>query len=253
MKRNIVIAVVTAAALVGGGTATAIAVSGDDEPTSTNQVDTWASDDDDRAGDRDDRRGDDGDDDRDDLDDLDDDDARALSADVTAAEAVSAALKHRSGTAVSVEMDDDDDDEHRGKAAWEVDILGGGDTWYSVWIDPSSGKVLGSERDDDDDDAAKVRAALKGMSVTAEEAAKAAAAKGTVTSVDLDDDDTKGWEVETVTAGGDDREWLVGPNSGKVTADDDDSDDRDDRGDDGRDDDADDRNDHDGDDDRDDR
>ncbi|MEF9906455.1 PepSY domain-containing protein [Streptomyces sp. P9-A2] len=246
MKRNIVIAVVTAAALVGGATATAIAVSGDDEPTNTNQVDTWASDD---------GRDDDGDDDRDDL----DDDARALSADVTAAEAVANALKHRSGTAVSVEMDDDDDDEHRGKAAWEVDILGGGDTWYSVWIDPNSGKVLGSERDDDDD-AAEVRAALKGTSVTVEEAAKAAAAKGTVTSVDLDDDgprDKAVWEVETVTAGGDDREWLVDLNSGKVTADDDDSDDRDDRGDrgdDGRDDDADDRNDRDdGDDDRDDR
>ncbi|MEV7860506.1 PepSY domain-containing protein, partial [Streptomyces hirsutus] len=195
--------------------------------------------DDDRDDDRDDRRDDDGDDDRDDLD---DDDARALSADVTAAEAVFVALKHQPGTAVSVEMDDDDDGEHRGRAAWEVDILGGGDTWYSVWIDPSSGKVLGSERDDDDDDAAEVRAALKGTSVTAEEAAKAAAAKGTVTSVDLDDDGTEGWEVETVTAGGDDREWLVGLNSGKVTADDD-SDDRDDRGDDGRD--ADDRNDRD--------
>ncbi|GAB2826976.1 hypothetical protein GCM10027073_64980 [Streptomyces chlorus] len=160
--------------------------------------------------------------------------ARELSADVTAAEAVSAALKHQSGTAVSVEMDDDDDDDHRGKAAWEVDILGGDNAWYSVWIDPSSGKVLGSERDDEDDDTAEVRAALKGTSVRAEEAAKAAAAKGTVTSVDLDDDDTKGWEVETVTAGGDDREWLVDLNSGKVTADDDDSDDR---GDDGRDDD----------------
>lgn len=247
MKRNIAIAVVTAVALVGGGTATAIAVSGDDEPTSTGQVDVWGSDDDGRD---DDRRDDDGDDDRDDL----DDDARALSADVTAAEAVFVALKHQPGTAVSVEMDDDDDDDHRGRAAWEVDILGG-DTWYSVWIDPSSGKVLGSEREGDADDAAEVRAALKGTSVTAEEAAKAAAARGTVTSVDLDDD-TRGWEVETVTAGGDDREWLVGLNSGKVTADDD-SDDRDDRGDDGRDDDADDRNDRDdrdddGDDDRDD-
>ncbi|MEU2595716.1 PepSY domain-containing protein [Streptomyces hirsutus] len=244
MKRNIAIAVVTAVALVGGGTATAIAVSGDDEPTSTNQVDPWGSDDDGRDDDRDDRRDDDGDDDRDGRDDLDDDDARALSADVTAAEAVFVALKHQPGTAVSVEMDDDDDGEHRGRAAWEVDILGGGDTWYSVWIDPSSGKVLGSERDDDDDDDAEVRAALKGTSVTAEEAAKAAAAKGTVTSVDLDDDgprDKAVWEVETVTAGGDDREWRVGLNSGKVTADDD----SDDRGDDGRDDDADDRNDRD--------
>ncbi|MEU3143841.1 PepSY domain-containing protein [Streptomyces sp. NPDC006999] len=221
MKRNIVIAVVTAAALVGGGTATAIAVSGDDEPTATNRAETRASDDDDR----DDRRGDD--DDRDDL----DDGSRTLSADVTADEAVAAALKHRPGTAVSVELDDDDDDDddddHRGKAAWEVDILGGGDTWHSVWIDPSSGKVLGPERDDDeDDDTAEARAALKGTSVTAGEAARAAAAKGTVTSVDLDDD-TKGWEVETV-AGGDDREWLVGLNSGKITADDR-VDDRDDR------------------------
>ncbi|MET8114268.1 PepSY domain-containing protein [Streptomyces prasinus] len=245
MKRNVVIAVITAAALVGGGTATAIAVSGDDGPASTRQVDTWASDDD-----RDDR--DDRDDDGDDRGGPDDDDARALSADVSAAEAVSVALKHRPGTAVSVEMDDDDDDgEHRGKAAWEVDVLGKGDTRYSVWIDPNSGKVLGSERDDDDDDdAAEVRAALKGTSVTAEEAAKAAAAEGTVTSVDLDDDGPRGkavWEVETVTAGGDDREWRVGPDNGEVTTDDDDSDDRDDRGDD----DADDRNDRD--DDRDDR
>ncbi|SDD67631.1 PepSY domain-containing protein [Streptomyces prasinopilosus] len=251
MKRNVVIAAITAAALVGGGTATAIAVSGDDEPASTRQVDTWAS-----EGERDD-----GDDDGDDRDDL-DDDARALSADVSAAEAVSAALKHRPGTAVSVEMDDDDDDgEHRGRAAWEVGVLGGGDTRYSVWIDPDSGRVLGSERDDDDDnDAAGVRAALKGTSVTAGEAAKAAAAEGTVTSVDLDDDGPRGeaaWEVETVTAGGDDREWRVGPDNGEVTADDDASDDRGDRGDrddDGRDDDGDDRDDADDrNDDRDDR
>lgn len=237
MKRNIVIAVVTAAALIGGGTATAIAISGDDEtPTTTHPVETLGSDDD-----RDDRRDDDGDDrdDRDDLDDRDDDDALALSAKVNAADAVAAALEHRPGTAVSVEMDDaddgdDDDRNHRGKAAWEVGILGKGDTWYSVWIDPNTGKVLGSEVDnDDDDDAAEVRAALKGTSVTAGQAAKAAAAKGTVTSVDLDDDtdDDRGWEVETVTSGDDDREWLVDLNSGKVTADDDDrgDDDRDDR------------------------
>ncbi|MEU6526390.1 PepSY domain-containing protein [Streptomyces sp. NPDC046924] len=231
MKRNIVIAVVTAAALIGGGTATAIAISGDDEtPTTTHPVETLGSDDD-----RDDRRDDDGDDldDRDDRDDLDDDDALARSAKVNAADAVAAALEHRPGTAVSVEMDEDGDDDrdHRSTAAWEVDILGKGATWYSVWIDPNTGKVLGSEVDDDDAaDADEVRTALKGTSVTAEQAAKAAAAKGTVTSVDLDDDrDDRGWEVETVTSGDDDREWLVDLNSGKVTADDDDRDDRDDR------------------------
>lgn len=229
MKRNIVIAVVTAAALIGGGTATAIAISGDDEtPTTTHPVEALGSDDD-----RDDRRDDDRDDDGDDRDDLDDDDAPALAAKVNAADAVAAALEHRPGTAVSVEMDDDggdDDRNHRSKAAWEVDILGKGDTRYSVWIDPNTGKVLGSEVDnDDDDDAGEVRAALKGTSVTAGQAAQAAAAKGTVTSVDLDDDDhdDRGWEAETVTAGDNDREWLVDLNSGKVTADDDD--DRDDR------------------------
>ncbi|WP_406725425.1 PepSY domain-containing protein [Streptomyces sp. GD-15H] len=217
MKRNIVIAVVTAAALIGGGTATAIATSGDDDtPTTTHPVDTVGSDDDRR------------DDDRDDLDDL-DDDAQALSAKVNAADAIAVALKHQPGTAVAVERDDDgaddDDRDHRGKAAWEVDVLGGGDTWYSVWIDPNTGEVLGSETDAEDD-ADEVRAALKGTSVTAEEAAEAAASKGTVTSVDLDDD-TRGWEVETITSGDDDREWLVDLNRGKVTADEDD--DRDDR------------------------
>ena len=235
MKRNIVIAAVTAAALVGGGTATALAVSGDDAPK--RQANTWAADDD-RDDRDDDGRDDDGardrDDDRDDRGDRDDrdDDAQAASSKVTAAEAVAAALKHTPGTAVSVELDDEDDD--GGRTAWEVDVLAGGDTWYSVWVDPATGKVLDA-RQDDEDDADEVRAALKGTSVTAEEAARAAAAEGTVTSVELDDDGDAGWEVETRASGGDDRDWRVGLNSGKVTADgDDDSDDgSDDDGDDG--------------------
>ncbi|MEU7473116.1 PepSY domain-containing protein [Streptomyces sp. NPDC044984] len=207
MKRNIVIAVVTAAALVGGGTATALAVSGDDAPT-TRAAENRAADDDGRDDDgRDDERG------RADTDDQDDDgddrDGRgASSGDVTAADAIAAALKHTPGTAVSAELDD---------RVWEVDVLGGGDTWHSVRIDPGSGKVLGAS-EDDEDDADEVRAALKGASVTAGEAAKAAAAEGTVTSVDLDDDD-KGWEAETRASGGDERDWRVDPSSGSVTAD----------------------------------
>ncbi|MEV8594891.1 PepSY domain-containing protein [Streptomyces sp. NPDC052012] len=221
MKRNIVIAVVTAAALVGGGTATALAVSGDDDaPTTTRAAETRGSDSDDDGADQDDRddRDDRGDDDhRDDRDDR--DEARvAASGDVTAAEAIAAALKHTPGTVVSADLDDDEDD--GGKAAWEVDVLGKGDTWHSVRIDPGSGKVL-SAHEDDEDDAAEVRAALKGASVSAEEAAKAAAAKGTVTSVDLDDDDEKGWEVETASAG----DWKVDLTDAKVTSDRDDSDD----------------------------
>lgn len=205
MKRNIVIAVVTATALVGGATATALAVSGDDAPT-TRQADTRIDD-----------RTDDRDDDRDAR-----DGARAASAKVTAADAIAAALEHRPGTAVSAELDDRDDDR---RTVWEVDVLAGGDNWYSVRIDPATGKVLGSQKDDEDD-ADEVRAALKGASVSAQDAARAAAAKGTVTSVELEDDDERGWEVETTNARGAEKDWHVDLKSGKVTADrDDDSDD----------------------------
>ncbi|KAF3467550.1 PepSY domain-containing protein [Streptomyces sp. Tu 3180] len=220
MKRNIVIAVVTAAALVGGGTATALAVSGDDAPTTratqTRGTDDDTARDDDRDDDRDDRG-------REDADDRDgDDDARvAVTSDVTAADAIAAALRHTPGTAVSAELDDEDDDGNGGKAVWEVGVLAGGDTRHSVRVDPATGEVLGAQKDGDDD-VAEVRAALKGTSVTAGEAARAAAAKGTVTSVDLDDDGDRGWEAETRATGGDERDWRVGPDDAKVTADRDD-------------------------------
>ncbi|MFE7905039.1 PepSY domain-containing protein [Streptomyces albogriseolus] len=202
MKRNIVIAVVTAAALVGGGTATALAVAGDDDDsTSVTRTDD----------DRDDR-GEDRSDDRD----GDDDDGAVRAAapgGVTAAEAITAALKHTPGTAVSAELDD---------GSWEVDVLAESDTWHTVRIAPDSGKVLGAQKDDEDD-AAEVRAALKGASVTAEDAAKAAAAKGTVVSVDLDDDGgDKGWEAGTRASGGDARDWNVDLKTASVTPDRDD-------------------------------
>ncbi|MGA5019593.1 PepSY domain-containing protein [Streptomyces griseoincarnatus] len=212
MKRNIVIAVVTAAALVGGGTATALAVAGDDDDTTS--VTRTDDDRDDRGEDRSDDRDDRAEDRSDDRDGDDDDGAvRAAAGGVTAAEAITAALKHTPGTAVSAELDD---------SSWEVDVLAEGDTWHTVRIAPDSGKVLGAQKDDEDD-AAEVRAALKGASVTAEDAAKAAAAKGTVVSVDLDDDgDDRGWEAETRASGGDERDWSVGLTSASVTADRDD-------------------------------
>ncbi|MEV3885165.1 PepSY domain-containing protein [Streptomyces griseoincarnatus] len=212
MKRNIVIAVVTAAALVGGGTATALAVAGDDDDTTS--VTRTDDDRDDRGEDRSDDQDDRGEDRSDDRDGDDDDGAvRAAAGGVTAAEAITAALKHTPGTAVSAELDD---------GSWEVDVLAGGDTWHTVRIAPDSGKVLGAQKDDEDD-AAEVRAALKGASVTAEDAAKAAAAKGTVVSVDLDDDgDGRGWEAETRASGGDERDWSVGLTTASVTADRDD-------------------------------
>ncbi|WTB81682.1 PepSY domain-containing protein [Streptomyces cellulosae] len=195
MKRNIVIAVVTAAALVGGGTATALAVAGDDENT-TSVTRT--------------------DDDRDDRDDDRDDDgtgaAAPASGKVTAAEAIAAALDHTPGTAVSAELDD---------GSWEIDVLAKGDTWHTVRIAPDSGKVL-SAHQDDEDDAAEVRAALKNAKVTAEQAAKTAESKGTVVSVDLDDDgDDRAWDTETRASGGE-REWKVDLRSGAVVPDRDD-------------------------------
>ncbi|MFF7737848.1 PepSY domain-containing protein [Streptomyces sp. NPDC007984] len=214
MKRNIVIAAVTAAALIGGGTATALATSGDDRAPERQAATTQLSNDDDR-------------DDRDDDRDRDDDARKAASADVTASEAIASALKHTSGTVVSAELDDEDDG---GKVVWTVDVLAGDNTWRSVSVDPASGKVLGSHADDEDD-TAQVRAALKGSSVTAEEAAKAAAAKGVVTSVDLDEDGKdKSWEAETRKSGGAEQDWKIDLASGKVTADRaDDQDDADDQ------------------------
>ncbi|KUF16057.1 PepSY domain-containing protein [Streptomyces silvensis] len=238
MKRNIVIATITAAALVGGGTATAFALGGDDEPSAAGRSSVQLKDHDDRDDDRDDARDDDRDDARDDArDDQDDkaeDAAEAKGAKVSAAEAIAAALKSAPGTAVSADLDEDD-----GALVWDVDVLGkDGRTWHSVEVDPGTGKVLGShvERDDDgadgddgadsddSDDAAedaRVAAAVKGSSVTAGEAAKAAGGKGTVTSVDIDDDGSRVdvWDVETVSADGTEGHWNVDLGSGKVTAD----------------------------------
>ncbi|MDG9716474.1 PepSY domain-containing protein [Streptomyces sp. DH24] len=228
MKRNIVIAVVTAAALVGGGTATALAVSGDDDGRAVS-VDDRRDDDardgggqddqddnaqDDTRDDADDRRDDEADDRRDDA--GDDDASQVKTGGVSAADAIAAALRHTPGTAVAADLDHDDD--RGGKAAWEVDVLSGNGAWRSVWVDPGTGKVTG-DRAEDEDDTGEVRSALKGATVTAVDAAKAAGDKGIVTSVDLDDDldgdRNAAWEVETR----DGSDWRVDLRSGKVTAD----------------------------------
>ncbi|MGW1670576.1 PepSY domain-containing protein [Streptomyces sp. NPDC002324] len=233
MKRNIVIATLTAVALIGGGTATAIAVAGDDEAPAKKTV-SVANDDNDRddvndPDDRDDSAQDKAEDraedkaarDTDqDAEDKAENAAEAKAGQVTAADAITTALKHKAGTAVSADLDDE------GTAlVWDVDVLTGGDKWFSVQVDPRTGKVLGShaDRDDDGDDAAEtrqIRAALKGGEVTAAEAAEAAAAKGTVTSVDLDEESTdQAWEVDTTAADGTGSDWRVALDSGKLTAD----------------------------------
>jgi uncharacterized membrane protein YkoI len=187
MKRNIVIAAVTATALIGGGAAVAFA-NGDDGAKSV--VADGSTD-------------------------------RAPASKVTAVQAIDAALKERAGTVVSVDLDDDARDDDRDVAAWEVDVLGSGTTSYTVRVDPASGKILGTETDHDEDDAAEARRVLKGADVDAREAARAAAAKGVVTSVDLDDEGrSAGWSVETAKS---ERDWHVDLKTGKVTAERDDS------------------------------
>ncbi|MFF1450747.1 PepSY domain-containing protein [Streptomyces sp. NPDC058274] len=208
MKRNIVIAGVTAAALVGGSAATALATTVDGG-TPTRQSSGPAN----GAAQSISVRDDDGA--RDDDGTRDDDAAQVKSAKVSAADAITAALNSTPGTAVSADLDDDD----KGAVAWEVDVLGKGDTWHSVRVDPGTGKVLGSHTEHEDD-TAEVRAALKGTSTSAAQAARAAAAKGTVTSIDLDEDGgTHAWEAETRSSDGTEHEWRVGLDKTDVTAD----------------------------------
>ncbi|MDX3135159.1 PepSY domain-containing protein [Streptomyces europaeiscabiei] len=227
MKRNIVIATITAVALIGGGTATAIAVAGDDEAPAKKTV-SVANDDNDRddvddtAQDKAEDRAEDkaARDTDQDAEDKAENAAEAKAGQVTAADAITTALKQKAGTAVSADLDDEGTN-----LVWDVDVLTDGGKWFSVQVDPRTGKVLGShaDRDDDGDDAAETRqiqAALKGSSVTAAEAAEAAAAKGTVTSVDLDEESTdQAWEVDTTAADGTGSDWRVALDSGKLTAD----------------------------------
>ncbi|WP_323179337.1 MULTISPECIES: PepSY domain-containing protein [unclassified Streptomyces] len=231
MKRNIVIATVAAAALIAGGTATSLAVTGDGTtaPTTRSSGQPGA----------DDRR-----------------DDKAVEGTngaggkaVTAQDAIARALEHTPGTAVGAELDDEN-----GAVVWEVEVVGRDGTWHDVRVSPAAGTVLGS-RTEHEDDAARVRAALDGTSVSAAEAARAAAAKGRVTEIDLDvDRGTPAWKVETLTSNGVEREWRVGLDTARIAADhrsDDRTDDRnDDRADDRNDDRADDRAAHDADDDR---
>ncbi|MFE0257179.1 PepSY domain-containing protein [Streptomyces sp. NPDC059010] len=213
MKRNIVIATVAAAALIGGGTVAAYAVGGDESaPTQPHSNVRVADDRDDDAQDAADDRDDDATEVRD----------ATGAAKVTAADAIAAALKHTPGTAVSADLDDD------GSNAWEVNVVKGDGTDHDVRVSADNGKVLGAQRDDDDDnDGREDLAALKDASVDAREAAQAAAAKGTVTDVDLDDDGPAAWSVETTKG-----EWKVDLKTGKVTQDHDDRDGQADRDDD---------------------
>ncbi|MFE6801603.1 PepSY domain-containing protein [Streptomyces sp. NPDC057681] len=211
MKRNIVIATIAAVALIGGGTATAVAVSGGDDDTAsagTSTASRGTGHDDDRA----------------------EHVTELKTAKVTASDAIAAALKSVPGTAVSAELDDENN-----RVVWEVEVLNG-TTWHDVLVDPATGEVTGSHTSRHDD-TARVTAILRDARTTAQDAARAAAVKGTVTEIDLDDDGTAhAWEAETTAANGTDADWRVDLRTGAVTPDRSSHDDGDDG--DGRDDDA---------------
>ncbi|MFD0027421.1 PepSY domain-containing protein [Streptomyces sp. NPDC055059] len=193
MKRNIVIATIAAVALIGGGTATAVAVSGGDDDTTSAGTSTAS-----RGTGHDDRA---------------EHVTELKTAKVTASDAIAAALKSVPGTAVSAELDDEND-----HVVWEVEVLNG-TTWHDVLVDPATGKVTGSHTSRHDD-TARVTAALKGAQTSAQDAARAAAAKGTVTEIDLDGDGTAhAWEAETTAANGTGADWRVDLRTGAVTPD----------------------------------
>ncbi|MEU0677148.1 PepSY domain-containing protein [Streptomyces sp. NPDC006172] len=182
MKRKLVIAAVAASVAIGGGTAVAFADDGVRGATHAEAGDA-------RAG--------------------------VSGAKVTADQAIAAALKAQPGTVVSAGLDDDGAD--RG---WEIDVLGEGTTAHTVLVDAADGRILGKETDGDDaDDVREARALLKDARVTAGDAARAAAGKGAVTSVELYDDGRGGWDVETTDAAAKEHDWTVDLKSAKLTPD----------------------------------
>ncbi|MFD6278154.1 PepSY domain-containing protein [Streptomyces sp. NPDC060209] len=217
MKRNIAIAAVTAAVLVGGGLATTAAFADSDSGGKDDR--TAAAD---RAAGN---TGDAG------------DTATAgntgTNGRVTVDEAVGAALKTVPGTVTEAERDDDDDDGAR--TVWELDVYGSDKVWHDVTVDASSGKVLSDREDDDNDD--RDRHAPRSAAISLDAAVKAAlgAQPGTVTSVDLDDDSDDDnsrhgaphWDVDVTGKDGKQHELHVDAKSGKATVDHDDDDDND--------------------------
>ncbi|WP_330246356.1 MULTISPECIES: PepSY domain-containing protein [unclassified Streptomyces] len=127
MKRRIAIAAVTAAVLVGGGTATAVAF-GDDNGRDSHDSAKVLS--------------------RHTSDDNDDDTAHRTprSASVTLSAAMDAALRSVPGTVTSIELDDAD---RSGEAQhWEVEINGKDGTHHELNVDARTAEVTPDHSDD---------------------------------------------------------------------------------------------------------
>ncbi|WP_326687888.1 MULTISPECIES: PepSY domain-containing protein [unclassified Streptomyces] len=215
MKRKVIIATVAAAALVGGGTATAFGAVGnsggaDTKPQSHSNVRTMDHDDDQDDHDGDDRR-----DDRDDHDGRDGAGSRAHraeetgTADVSLSRAVEAVHKAAEGDITELDLDTD-----RNRLVWEADVFGKDGKWHDVKIDATKGKVLKNRVDAHKDDD---RSAPRNVKLDAAAAGKkaAAATKGSVTSLDLERNGQ--WEADAVDKRGTEHELDIDAVSGKVT------------------------------------
>lgn len=226
MKRHLIIATAAAAALIAGGTVTAVAANSDSASGSTQSSaqqtarHTEAS----TAQVQDGRSSIPMADDADGQGDL----REAKAAKVTAPDAAAAALQAAPGTVTALDLDAD-----RPGLVWDAEVLGKDGKQHELTLDAGTARVLNQHLDrGDDDDRAQQRAALKNARTTAADAARTAAPRGTVTSVELDDDNgaKAAWEVETVTKDGKQHTFLVDPQSGKLSAapsQDDDTDDND--------------------------
>ncbi|WP_371098509.1 PepSY domain-containing protein [Streptomyces sanglieri] len=187
MKRKFVIAAVTAAVLVGGTAATAVAFADDDSHDRETRSSVKSGD----------------------------------TARTDVAQAVAAAVRAVPGTVTEAELDDED-----GGLVWELDVYGSDKVWHDVTVDAGNGKVLGKHTSDDDGDDDRDRYAPRSAPVSLNAAVDAAlkAQSGTVTSVDLDDNDGRSgkalhWEVDVRGKDGKKHELNVDAKSGKVTVD----------------------------------
>ncbi|MEU6327815.1 PepSY domain-containing protein [Streptomyces sp. NPDC047049] len=236
MKRHLIIATAAAAALVAGGTVTAVAVSnGGSAPTASGgQLPATTAAHDAGAQASGTARVQDG---RSSIP-MRDDDANgqeeireAHAAKVSAPDAAAAALKAVPGTVTGLDLDAD-----RPGLVWDADVLGKDGKWHEITLDAGNARVLNQHIDHDEDDDAQERAAAEHAGTDAAAAARSAAPHGKVTSVELDDDHRGKavWEVETITKNGKEHKLLVDPQSGNVTiapahdSDDDDNDSADD-------------------------
>ncbi|MFI9078252.1 PepSY domain-containing protein [Streptomyces sioyaensis] len=213
MKRHLIIATAAAAALLAGGTVTAVAANSDSAFGSAQSSaqrtarHTQAS----TAQVQDGRSGIPMADDADDQVDL----REANAAKVTAPNAAAAALKAVPGTVTALDLDAD-----RPGLVWDAEVLGKDGKQHELTLDAGTARVLHQHLDrGDEDDRAQQRAA-RNARTTAADAARTAAPHGTVTSVELDDDHgaKATWEVETITKDGKEHTFLVDPQSGKPTA-----------------------------------